>query len=104
MSIFLYFSGDNCVYNIIHPGLNNDIKYGSKIDFEINHADIYELDVFIDNRNIYNIIFDEYSFKNDYLIYKENSPRYNSLKWYLSIIGLDFSDVINRINKIPRLY
>ena len=38
------------------------------------------------------------------LIYKENSPRYNSLKWYLSIIGLDFSDVINRINKIPRLY
>ena len=38
------------------------------------------------------------------LIYKENEPRYNSLKWYLNIIGLDFNDVINRINKIPRLY
>ena len=38
------------------------------------------------------------------LIYKENEPRYNSLKWYLNIIGLDFNDVINKINKIPRLY
>ena len=38
------------------------------------------------------------------LIYKENEPRYNSLKWYLNISGLDFNDVINKINKIQRLY
>jgi glutamine---fructose-6-phosphate transaminase (isomerizing) len=35
---------------------------------------------------------------------KENEPRYNSLKWYLEIIGLDYTDTINAINKIPRLY
>ena len=38
------------------------------------------------------------------LIYEENKPRYNSLKWYLEIIGLDFKDVIEKVNKIPRLY
>ena len=38
------------------------------------------------------------------LIYDENKPRYNSLKWYMEIIGLDFIDVIKIINKIPRLY
>lgn len=35
------------------------------------------------------------------LVYEENKPRYNSLKWYLEIIGLDYSDVINKLNKIP---
>ncbi|MBA31873.1 MAG: glucosamine 6-phosphate synthetase [Chloroflexi bacterium] len=38
------------------------------------------------------------------LIYDENKPRYNSLKWYMEIIGLDFVDVIKIVNKIPRLY
>jgi glutamine---fructose-6-phosphate transaminase (isomerizing) len=38
------------------------------------------------------------------LIYKENKPRYNSLKWYLEIVGLDFETAINRINAIPQLY
>ena len=38
------------------------------------------------------------------LIYEENKPRYNSLKWYLEILGLDFETVIKRINEIPRLY
>lgn len=38
------------------------------------------------------------------LIYEENKPRYNSLKWYLEIVGLDYDTVINRINKIPMLY
>lgn len=37
------------------------------------------------------------------LIYDENKPRYNSLKWYLEIIGLDFRDVIKRVNTIPQL-
>lgn len=38
------------------------------------------------------------------LVYEENMPRYNSLKWYLEIIGLDFENTINRINQIQRLY
>ncbi|MCD4676352.1 MAG: hypothetical protein K8S18_10210 [Desulfobacula sp.] len=37
-------------------------------------------------------------------IYEENKPRYNSLKWYLEIIGLDFEETIKAINKIARLY
>ncbi len=37
-------------------------------------------------------------------IYEENAPRYNSLKWYLEIVGLDFKNTINQINKIDRLY
>lgn len=38
------------------------------------------------------------------LIYKENFPRYETLRWYLEIIGLDFADVIRAINNIPKLY
>ena len=34
----------------------------------------------------------------------ENKPRYESIKWYLEIIGLDFETVIKRINEIPKLY
>lgn len=36
------------------------------------------------------------------LVYKENRPRYNSLKWYLEIIGLDYCEIINRVNGIPK--
>lgn len=38
------------------------------------------------------------------LINIENAPRYESIKWYLDIIGLDFKDTIKVINNIPRLY
>jgi glutamine---fructose-6-phosphate transaminase (isomerizing) len=38
------------------------------------------------------------------LIKDENIPRYESLRWYLDIIGLDFTKVINIINRIPKLY
>jgi hypothetical protein len=38
------------------------------------------------------------------LVYEENKPRYNSIKWYLDILGMNFEDIILRINKIPRLY
>lgn len=34
----------------------------------------------------------------------ENYPRYDSLKWYLDTIGLDFEATINIINQIPNLY
>lgn len=38
------------------------------------------------------------------LVYDENKPRYNSLKWYLEIIGLDFREVIKIVNKIKQRY
>lgn len=38
------------------------------------------------------------------LVYDENKPRYNSLKWYLEIIGLDYESTIKQINKMPHLY
>ena len=38
------------------------------------------------------------------MIYKENEPRYNSLKWYLEIIGLDFTETIKTINNIKKIY
>jgi len=38
------------------------------------------------------------------LIEIENVPRYESIHWYLDIIGLDFERVIKRINQIPKLY
>ena len=38
------------------------------------------------------------------LVYDENKPRYNSLKWYMEIVGLEFAEVVKIVNKIPRLY
>jgi len=35
---------------------------------------------------------------------EENIPRYETIKWYLEIIGLDFENTIKIINKIPKLY
>ena len=35
---------------------------------------------------------------------EENFPRYESLKWYLEILGLDFVRIIKSINCIPRIY
>ncbi|OGU82892.1 MAG: hypothetical protein A2499_03175 [Stygiobacter sp. RIFOXYC12_FULL_38_8] len=35
---------------------------------------------------------------------EENMPRYESLRWYLEIIGLDFEAVIKTVNSIPKLY
>jgi len=38
------------------------------------------------------------------LVNEENRPRYETIKWYLEIIGLDFEAVIKRINQINKLY
>jgi glutamine---fructose-6-phosphate transaminase (isomerizing) len=38
------------------------------------------------------------------LIFEENIPRYETLRWYLAILGLDFEHVIKTINSIPKLY
>lgn len=38
------------------------------------------------------------------LVEEENRPRYETMRWYLEIIGLDFETVIGKINRIPKLY
>lgn len=38
------------------------------------------------------------------LVEEDNIARYETLRWYLEIVGLDFETVINRINQIPKLY
>jgi glucosamine--fructose-6-phosphate aminotransferase (isomerizing) len=38
------------------------------------------------------------------LVEKENRPRYESIKWYLDIVGLDFKETIGVINDIPKIY
>ncbi|NEP55942.1 MAG: glucosamine 6-phosphate synthetase [Symploca sp. SIO2G7] len=38
------------------------------------------------------------------LVEDENRPRYPNIKWYLDTIGLDFKEVIQVINAIPKLY
>jgi hypothetical protein len=38
------------------------------------------------------------------LIMTENRPRYASLKWYTSILNLDFPSTMKQINSIPKLY
>jgi len=37
------------------------------------------------------------------LVQEENAPRYPNIKWYLEAVGLDFSEVISKINAIPKL-
>jgi hypothetical protein len=38
------------------------------------------------------------------LVLDENRPRYPNIKWYLDALGMDFSETISVINRIPRLY
>ncbi|MEZ5149494.1 MAG: hypothetical protein R2759_21090, partial [Bacteroidales bacterium] len=38
------------------------------------------------------------------LVREENIPRYETLRWYLEILGLDFESTVKRINEIPKLY
>jgi extradiol dioxygenase family protein len=38
------------------------------------------------------------------LVNIENRPRYENLRWYIDIIGLDFRTTIESINKITKLY
>ena len=38
------------------------------------------------------------------LIADENQPRYESIKWYLDAVGIDFCDAIRVVNNIPKLY
>lgn len=38
------------------------------------------------------------------LVECENTPRYQNIRWYLDALGMDFTEVINVINSIPKLY
>lgn len=38
------------------------------------------------------------------MVNKENRGRYESIKWYCDIIGIDLEETIKTINKIPKLY
>lgn len=38
------------------------------------------------------------------LVEEENRPRYPNLKWYLDSVGLDFKEVITKINSIPEIH
>jgi glutamine---fructose-6-phosphate transaminase (isomerizing) len=38
------------------------------------------------------------------LVEDENQPRYQNIRWYLDALGMDFKEVINVINSIPKLY
>ena len=64
-------------------------------------AGFSENDTFRSNQIREGMITREYALSK---IYEENQPRYNSLKWYLEIIGLDFEETIKRINQIESLY
>lgn len=38
------------------------------------------------------------------LIEDENRPRYPNIKWYLDALGMDFKEVIQVVNSVPKLY
>lgn len=38
------------------------------------------------------------------LVADENRPRYQNIRWYLDVLGLDFVKVIQVVNSIPKLY
>ena len=38
------------------------------------------------------------------LVKDENQPRYENIRWYLDVLGMDFAEVIKIVNTIPKLY
>jgi glutamine---fructose-6-phosphate transaminase (isomerizing) len=38
------------------------------------------------------------------LVKDENRPRYQNVRWYLDALGMDFKEVIQQVNAIPRLF
>lgn len=64
-------------------------------------AGFSEIDTFRSNQVREGMITREQALK---LIEEENKARYDSLKWYLEIVELDYERVIKIINNIPKLY
>lgn len=38
------------------------------------------------------------------LVKDENRPRYQNIRWYLDVLGMEYTGAINTINNIPKLY
>lgn len=38
------------------------------------------------------------------LVYQDNMPRFDSMKWYFDVLNLDMDEVLKKVHKIPRLY
>ncbi|MBK5286099.1 MAG: hypothetical protein JJE25_11925, partial [Bacteroidia bacterium] len=64
-------------------------------------AGFSEFDTFRSNQIREGLISREEGMK--YII-QENRPRFQSMKWYLDIIGVDFERAVKIINDIPKLY
>jgi glucosamine--fructose-6-phosphate aminotransferase (isomerizing) len=64
-------------------------------------AGFTEHDTFRSNQIRENLINREDALKS---VMHENIPRYESLRWFTDIIGLDFVSTVKRINEIPKLY
>jgi len=64
-------------------------------------AGFSEIDTFRSNQIREGLLSREEGLK---IIEEENRPRYENIKWYLEIIGMDYASTIKAINKIPKLY
>jgi hypothetical protein len=64
-------------------------------------AGFSEFDTFRSNQIREGLISREEGLK---YISQENRPRFQSMKWYLDIIGIDFERAVKIINDIPKLY
>ncbi len=64
-------------------------------------AGFSEIDTFRSNQIREGMLDRETALK---LVEEENRPRYETMRWYLEIIGLDFKEVIETVNRIPKLY
>ena len=64
-------------------------------------AGFSEIDTFRSNQIREGLISREEGLR---LIEEENRPRYENIKWYLEIVGLDFESTIKAVNMIPKLY
>jgi hypothetical protein len=60
-----------------------------------------EHDTFRSNQIRENVISRDEALK---LVADENRPRYESIKWYLDAVGIEFQDAISKINAVPKLY
>ncbi len=38
------------------------------------------------------------------LVYRDNQPRFDAMKWYFDVINVNMADALNVIGKIPKLY
>ena len=64
-------------------------------------AGFSEVDTFRSNQIREGMIEREFALKK---IEEENRPRFETIRWYLEIIGIDFQYAIQKINAIPKLY